>query len=258
MAAGDAQRFFPTTLRRKLTFAFVLVGLMAAVCGIIGLWFVDRIGKSVSLYSEVTSPLLVEAMALTENTRRICLEFFRAISNGDKVGQLPAKLKDMHASNRAHLDAICPPGTKAQIKVDLDDAAMRDGEFIETLGEMLVAHNREQASGAIPRKTVLRPSRQACAISRKSWTSWPIELTAQSRESKTRPGCTFRPGETTVDALGKVLSDLLTETLPNTSVGEQAAAFRRRDRRRGQGAAYGDRRGRAQCGRKPGRSEPSR
>jgi EAL domain len=51
-------------LRPKVMLAFVVISAMSALCGIVGLVFVNRINTTVSAFVDVTSPLLVEGFAL--------------------------------------------------------------------------------------------------------------------------------------------------------------------------------------------------
>jgi hypothetical protein len=63
-------------LRPKLILAFAGMAIMAGLCGAVGLLFVDRIGTSVSVFVDVTSPLLRESMALVDNAQRMRSVFF--------------------------------------------------------------------------------------------------------------------------------------------------------------------------------------
>lgn len=54
-------------LRPRLILAFGAMALMTALCGAVGFLFVERIGSTVSVFSDVTSPLLTESTALITN-----------------------------------------------------------------------------------------------------------------------------------------------------------------------------------------------
>src|SRR5262245_9186317 len=58
-------------LREKLLTGFVVMLVMAAACGLTGLIFVNHIGRSVSVLSDVTVPLLLESRALIDNAHRM-------------------------------------------------------------------------------------------------------------------------------------------------------------------------------------------
>src|ERR1700685_3579484 len=65
-------------LRRKLIIAFLGAAALAALCGVVGLYYVSRIAGNVAVFSDVTSPLLVESMSLVDNARKIRSVVFRA------------------------------------------------------------------------------------------------------------------------------------------------------------------------------------
>jgi hypothetical protein len=63
--------FKPLMIRSKLVIAFSAMAAMTLFCGTVGFVFVERIGKSVSVFSDVTSPLLTESLALMDNAQQM-------------------------------------------------------------------------------------------------------------------------------------------------------------------------------------------
>jgi hypothetical protein len=90
--AATAYRNKPLMLRPKLILAFAAIAAMTVFCGGIGLFFVDRIGKSVSVFSDVTSPLLTESLALVDDAQRMRATFLLAINTGGNTDEASSKL----------------------------------------------------------------------------------------------------------------------------------------------------------------------
>ena len=64
-------RVFATRgIRAKLILAFLGLSLLIGICGASGLFFVQRIGASVSVFADVTSPMLGHTLQLVDNAQR--------------------------------------------------------------------------------------------------------------------------------------------------------------------------------------------
>ena len=106
-------------LRPKLILAFAGMAVMAGLCGAIGLLFVDRIGASVSVFSDVTSPMLSESTALVDNARRMRSIVLRVVSGGENADRLPQQLSQLHVESGKHLLALHRLAEHAEIEVSL-------------------------------------------------------------------------------------------------------------------------------------------
>src|ERR1700691_660262 len=101
------------TLRQKLIVASLGAGSMAALCGGVGLFFVTRIADNVAVFSEVTSPLLVESMSLLDNARKMRSLVFRAGLGGEIIPNLDQDVAQIHADSNNHLQALRRLGSPA-------------------------------------------------------------------------------------------------------------------------------------------------
>ena len=84
-------------LRPKLASAFLLLSLLIGICGASGLFFVYRIGSTVSVFSDVTSPLLGQTVILADNAQRMRSVFLDAVNKNDNTSFVDssAKLDDL-------------------------------------------------------------------------------------------------------------------------------------------------------------------
>src|SRR5258707_15435978 len=107
-------------LRPKLILAFAVMTAMTVFCGVVGLFFVDRIGKSISVFSDVTSPLLTESLALADDAQRMRAAFLLAINTGGSTDAFSSKLAALHNESRVHLvtlrDLASQPGVDLHLE----------------------------------------------------------------------------------------------------------------------------------------------
>src|SRR6185436_7235421 len=71
LGRGTSEKFASMRLREKLAAPYLALALIAAVCGVAGLAIVHRVTASVSVLSEVTSPLLIETMGVVNNAHQM-------------------------------------------------------------------------------------------------------------------------------------------------------------------------------------------
>jgi diguanylate cyclase (GGDEF)-like protein len=200
-------------LRPKLVMAFAGMAALAGLCGAIGLLFVNRIGTNVAVFSEVTSPLLTESMALVENARRMRSVFFRVVNGGDAGDRLAQTLADIHAESHGHLTALRRLAAQARIDIRLDEAEQRENEFTRTLEGMMGAHRREQVatSGTKDRWASFETQhRMLTDVLADRINRAESNMMRSGEEAKAQ----VLTGVATVDGLRKVLSDVLTEIYP--------------------------------------------
>ena len=67
-------------LRAKLTLAFLCLSILIGISGVSGLIFVYGIGSTVSVFADVTSPLLGQTVGLVDNAQRMRVIFLDAVN----------------------------------------------------------------------------------------------------------------------------------------------------------------------------------
>jgi diguanylate cyclase (GGDEF)-like protein len=128
-------------LRARLILAFVSIALLAGLFGVVALLFVDRVSKTVAVFSDVTSPLLSESVALVGNAQRMRASFLGAIDESDN-GRYAEALAALHDSSRAQLDRLRSLAAAAKVDLKLDAAEQRESDFVKTIGTTLAADRR--------------------------------------------------------------------------------------------------------------------
>src|SRR5262245_24079454 len=100
-------------LKAKLILAFLGLSLLIGVSGAAGLFFVQGIGATVAVFSDVTSPLLTQSMSLADNAQRTRAAFLDGLSSGKNADEITRTLADLNDTARRGLDALRALSEKA-------------------------------------------------------------------------------------------------------------------------------------------------
>ena len=133
-------------LRPKLASAFLLLSLLIGICGASGLVFVYRIGSTVSVFSDVTSPLLGQTVILADNAQRMRGVFLDAVNKNDNMSFLDssAKLGDLGVAGGEGMQKLQQLLTKARLPVRVDEIRQLQNDFTLAHVALLTAHRQEQ------------------------------------------------------------------------------------------------------------------
>jgi hypothetical protein len=135
-------------LRPKLILAFVAIAAMAALCGVVGLIYVNRITATVSAFTDVTSPLLTNSVSLVEHAQRTRSLVFSAIEQGKEAGQFSRELSEIHQDIQEHVQALKFLSGVAKIDLHLEEIEQYEKAFFATLTAIIEASSRERSAGA--------------------------------------------------------------------------------------------------------------
>jgi methyl-accepting chemotaxis protein len=200
-------------LKAKLMLAFVGLSLLIGISGAAGLFFVQRIGATVSFFSDVTSPLLAKSTSLADNAQRTRAAFLDGLKDGRSEADIARDLAALDEAARKSLADLRDLSGRAGLNVRLDDLDGRQRQFAATLRDMLAAHFRGQASEAVTRERLAK-----FEVDRRDF---DVILTAVATEAETKIGASedkaktqVQAGAATVDWLGELFSQTLNETFP--------------------------------------------
>src|SRR3954469_17442306 len=80
-------------LRAKLSLAFLCLSVLIGLCGASGVVFIYRIGATLTVFADITSPLLGQTVVLADNAQRMRGVFLDAMSQTENVGFMDASEK---------------------------------------------------------------------------------------------------------------------------------------------------------------------
>ena len=76
-------KFRQSKIRTQLLIAFTLLSVVILLIGASGLFFTNRVGGTVKVFADVTSPLTTEAAELVQGAQRMTLQLLEAIMQHD-------------------------------------------------------------------------------------------------------------------------------------------------------------------------------
>jgi diguanylate cyclase (GGDEF)-like protein len=127
-------------LREKLALPFAVLVLVAAACGAAGLLVVARIGSSVAIVSEVTSPLLLDSTALISNANKMRSLVHESRNRADPTQNVLAALDTLHGESRAQLEHTRTLAAMVGLEANLDALEASETAYVSTLRSMTDAY----------------------------------------------------------------------------------------------------------------------
>jgi diguanylate cyclase (GGDEF)-like protein len=147
-----ARRLGAPTLRRKLLMTFMSLAAMVGLCGSVGLLFFERIAGSVSVLSEVTSPLLIESMALIGNSDRMQAATLDSASYVDASGEQLSVLSELDAEGREHVSRLRALSERAGVWQRFEPVEQLRRSLFATQREIIEARARKAKADAALRE----------------------------------------------------------------------------------------------------------
>src|SRR5262245_38983824 len=200
-------------LRPKLVLGFLALSLLIAVCGASGLFFVKRIGASVSVFADVTSPMLGHTLQLVDNAQRMRAAFLEATTRARADDDFKKVLAELDAAARRDIDGLRRLASEAGLTVDVNGIERRQRELSENLQARRAAHSREQTSAAKTIRSVGavqgRAGRLRCHAHLHRRRSGNQDVEAEDRAK-----IEVQTGAATVEGLGELIARALNETYP--------------------------------------------
>src|SRR4051812_38876264 len=137
-----------TKIKAKLLLAFLGLSLLIGASGGIGLFFVERTGATISFFSKVTSPLLVDSMSLAANAQRTRATFLDGLNSGRGKADLEAELSRLEDNARHRLDDLGRLSGQAGLTVRHQELGQLQQQFAQILRDIVAAHFDGQSTRA--------------------------------------------------------------------------------------------------------------
>jgi len=200
-------------IRAKLILAFLGLSLLIGISGASGLFFVERIGASVSLFGDVTSPMLGHTLQLVDNAQRMRAAALDGMKGATAADASKKELAALDATARQGIAGLRRLSTQAGLLVQIDDIERRQQQFAQGFQDLLATHARERAAEAKTRGLIAQ-----FAAARREFDALLVATAAESEakivESEDRAKIDVQTGKATVEDLGNLISHTLTETFP--------------------------------------------
>ena len=208
------RRMATLKLRDKLAAPYVALAVMAAICGAAGLTVVYRIAGTVSTVTGVTSPLVLESVALINNAHEMRSAYSDALNQPiAAVEDVVDKLSRLDEKHRAHLAHARALAAKVGLSSQFDAVANQEQEFLATLRLMMQAHTRNQLARA---SVTQRHDRMTAALETVEAAVHKINALAETRlvGNEETAKVQVQAGTATIDEISHLFADTMTGELP--------------------------------------------
>ncbi len=202
-------------LQMKLVLSFVFLSALIGASGGSGLLFVNRIADTVGVYSEVSSPLVEETMALVGGMQNMHVALLDALGrqDEDRIQATEAEITELEGAAQKEFERLRQLLAAGGIDRDIDGAMSRQGEFVGQAQDMLTAH-RIKVSKVVAAQQQLREFETQRQALENLVTDFARQAEATMAETEDGTKTLLQSGDATLAGLDDMLS--ITFCLPNT------------------------------------------
>jgi methyl-accepting chemotaxis protein len=200
-------------MRAKLILAFLGLSLLIGICGASGLFFIQRIGANVTVFADVTSPMLGHTLQLVDNGQRMRAVLLEATTNAGADDKSTNRLAELEAAARRDIENLRQLSNRAGLTTQTADMDRRLQEFVRLLRARVAAHAHEKiltAKTQVLMEQFVAERRAFDAL----LTVVGGAAEAEMVEAEDRAKIEVQTGAATVEGLGNLISETLTETYP--------------------------------------------
>lgn|GEM_PF-1321576 len=200
-------------IRAKLILAFLGLSLLIGVCGAVGLFFIQRIGANVTVFADVTSPMLGHSLQLVDNAQRMRAVLLDATRGEGAEEKYAKQLAELEATAHRDIESLRRLSNQAGLTTQTADIERNQREFVRLLRARLDAHSSEKVAAARMRELT-----EQFSVERRAFdallTAMAGETETKMVEAEDKAKIDVQTGAATVAGLGNLISETLTETFP--------------------------------------------
>jgi methyl-accepting chemotaxis protein len=201
-------------LRAKLASAFLCLSLLIGICGASGLVFVYGIGSTLSVFADITSPLLGQTVILAENAQRMRSVFLDAINRDEGAsGGAGEALTELDVAAAQGMEKLRTLLAEANLAVRVGEIRQLEQEFSQGLRDMLASHAQQRMAAITVQDRLAQ-----FEADRREFDSLLRTITARSEAAMSRArdqaGLSVSAGTATVDGLNDLFSTTMNEDYP--------------------------------------------
>jgi methyl-accepting chemotaxis protein len=197
----------------KLASAFLGLSLLTGVCGASGLIFVYGIGATLSVFADVTSPLLGQTVVLADNAQRMRTAFLDAVNKDEDPAVTRKTLAELNDAAERAMDKFRQLAGTANVAVRVGEIRRLEDDFANALIALVEAHRSRRAALAKvqDRRMVFEAERRDFDALLRSVTARGEAAMSRSRD---QAEVTVQAGTATVEGLSRLLTAMMTEDYP--------------------------------------------
>ena len=200
-------------LRAKITLAFFCLSTLIGICGASGLLFINGIGATVSVFSDITSPLLGQTVGLLNNAQRMRTIYLDAVNSNRVSEDSGQALAELDIAAGQAMDKLRRLFGEAKLPMSLEGIEGLQRQFAQGLYEMLSARTRSRIAALTvqDKLNLFEIQRRDFDLQLRTITARAESLMSEMRDDA---GVSVSAGTATVDTLGDLISNTMNETYP--------------------------------------------
>ena len=213
-------------LQMKLVLSFVFLSALIGASGGSGLFFVNRIADTVSIYSDVSSPLVEETMALVGGMQNMHVALLDALGRQDegRIKATEAKITQLGGAAQKGFERLRQFLAAGGIDLDIDGAMSRQGEFVKQAHAMLTAHRIKVSKEAESQQQLREFEKQRQALE-KLLGAFAREAEATMGETEDGTKTLLQSGDASMAGLEDMLSKTFDEAYPQVQGSYKVQAY---------------------------------
>jgi methyl-accepting chemotaxis protein len=201
-------------LRAKLASAFLCLSLLIGICGASGLVFIYGIGSTLSIFADITSPLLGQTVVLADNAQRMRGVFLDALNRDEGAdGGAGEALSELDIAAGKGMDKLRTLLDEAKLVVRVGEIRGLQHDFSQGLFAMLSAHTQQRMAAFTVQDRLAQ-----FEADRREFDSLLRTITARGEAAMSRArdqaGLSVSAGTATIDGLNDLFSATMNEDYP--------------------------------------------
>jgi methyl-accepting chemotaxis protein len=200
-------------LRPKLASAFLGLSLLTGICGASGLVFVYGIGATLSVFADITSPLLGQTVVLADNAQRMRTAFLDAVNKDENPEVTRQTLAELNKDAERAMDMFRQLSASANLALRVGQIRRLEDDFSNGLLAMLAAHQSQRAALAKSQDRMMM-----FEADRRDFDAFLRVITARGEaamsRSRDQAALAISAGNASVDGLNKLFASTMNEAYP--------------------------------------------
>ncbi len=219
-------RFRNMKLQTKLILSFIFLSALIGASGGSGLLFVNRIADTVGVYSDVSSPLVEETMALVGGMQNMHVALLDALGgqDEDRIQTTEAEITELEGAAQKGFERLRQLLAAGGIDLDTEGAMSRQAEFVEQAHDMLTAHRIKVSKEAAAQQQLHEFEKQRQALE-KLVTAFAREAEATMGETEDGTKTLLQSGDATLAGLDDMLSITFDQAYPQVQGSYKVQAY---------------------------------
>jgi methyl-accepting chemotaxis protein len=206
---------FQLKLQLKLILSFLFLAALISVSGGASVFFVNKIESTVSVFTDIASPLLEETMSLVDGMQKMHITTLDLLGRTDGGGnqRFSESMSAFDAAAKQRLERMNQLSVRGNLDLSTEEAAGLQRGFVQKANQMAVAHRQRLEKEALAQQMLVRLEEQRLALDLMLTNLAGLSETLMS-EREDGAKTAVQSGTATVADLDKILDETFNQSYP--------------------------------------------